>query len=323
LYRTKQALVMVEERSPDVPPRVAAIGRGPSVEALAVGPWGAVVAVGAHGAAVAAPRGLVTRVAEAIDGASVRFSVDGDRALAAVEDGAIEIDLATGRVTRRWAGSLLPVGWLGAEPWFLDAARAAVVDTRGEVRIAGFGGVPATRGGGWLAGPGAALWQLGQETPLRRGIVDGLVATDGEHLYQVLGADVRAVPTHAEGDGELLFRHDLTAAAEPGLEVSDDAEAGTSLVAAHLTGDAGGGWALHLHAEDGDGAAWHLPHGAPAGRAQPPPEPTLPKGVQIAGEHEESSVKLGRRRFPLPADGVAVVEGGHWVWTDAGMLVAL
>lgn len=281
--------------------RTAALGRAPGAEGIAAGPDGAVLVSLKADTVVAAPRGLAVRVGEHVEASTARFSPDGREVVAACEDGAVRIELATGKVVERWDGSLLPVGRLAG--WvFLDATRGAVVDGGGAVLAGGFGGARAARSGGTLAGPGGAVWTLPTRARREAGLFEGLAGTDGHRVVHVVGGQLRL-------DGGVEVPH--------GLE--DD---GDEVVVVKVHGAE-----VVLTTLDGEQAKFDGTTGAQRERThvRPPrlPGADLCAGAGVSAEGEDSEVRVGDAAWPIPADGVAVVPGGHWAWTREGMLVQL
>lgn len=304
--------------------RIAALGRAPGAEGIAVGPHGAVLVALKKDTVVAGPRGLTVRVGERVAAESARFAPDGARVLAATEDGAVLVDLASGEVVGRWEGHLVPVGFLPRggtlAPVFLHPDDGAVRFDDGELVLAGFAGASVAAEGDVLAGPGGAAWStralaraVGTETDLtpariRSGLTEGVCATDGRRIVQVYAAGFRV-------DDGPERTHGLR-----GGGTGDDA-----LEEAWITGEV-----LHLRTCAGDERSFDLASGVPVEAGAPgipAQEDTLPEGVRISDPDEASAIGVDGTTYPLPADGALRVEGDGprvvLAWTDDGMLVAL
>jgi hypothetical protein len=109
---------------------VRAIGRVVGVTHFHAGPGGAVIVEGRDLAAAAAPGKLLVTIAAEVEIEDARFAMDGERALAEDDEGAVEIELASGAVTRHWEGDLVPVGYApGPVLWDVEAGRIVAPTT--------------------------------------------------------------------------------------------------------------------------------------------------------------------------------------------------
>ncbi|MFZ5476241.1 MAG: hypothetical protein ACOZNI_05645, partial [Myxococcota bacterium] len=180
--------------------RVFALGRAPGPEALRCGPGGAVMVTLRSDTVLAAAKGLAVRAGVRLDASTARFSPDGQTALAASERGVVHVDLRDGKTLRAWEGDLAPVGF-APRPLLLDLDRGALVDGDGDVVLTGFAASEPSLGGGKLAGPGGALWDLATGARLRDDLIEGACATDGARVAHV-------TDTHARVDGT-TFQHGL------------------------------------------------------------------------------------------------------------------
>lgn len=277
------------------------LGTATGAQAIVCGPEGATLVGFESDTICAAPKRLAVRLGASVDVESARFSPDGLRALVADEDGVLELDLVAGKELRRWNGSFLPVGYApGPVRW--DRAAGTLIDADGAVLASGFAGASPGQGGGWLAGPGGAIWSTETGAKLREGLPPGLVATNGRRVLVADDAEVRIL------DGA-TFPHTL-------CEGGDDA-----LDAARLDDES-----VTLQTLEGETAAYSL-EGAPLWRrSEGDPIATddeTPDGVAFADAGEPSAVYVGSKEWPLPGDGAAMVAGELWVWTTEGSLFAL
>lgn len=277
------------------------LGTATGAQAIVCGPEGATL-VGLEADTIcAAPKRLAVRLGAAVDVESARFSPDGLRALVGDEDGVLELDLVAGKELRRWDGSFLPVGYApGPVRW--DRAAGTLIDAEGNVLASGFAGASPGQGGGWLAGPGGAVWSTETGAKLRDNLQPGLAATDGKRVVVADDANVHVLDS-------ATFAHPL-------CEGGDDA-----LDAVRVDGET-----VRLQTLEGETAAFSL-EGAPLWRrADGDPIATddeAPAGVAFADDGEPSAVTVNGQECPLPGDGAALVAGELWVWTSEGLLFAL
>jgi hypothetical protein len=300
--------------------RISALGRAPGAEAIACGPQGAVMVALKADTVLAAPRGLAVRLGRRVDVDSARFAPDGLLALAADEHGVVLVDLRTGTVERTWSGSLAPVGF-APDPVLLDVETGRLLDAAGRTLLEGFAGSTPGRSGDLLAGPGGALWRLGESAVrVRADLADGACATDGT---VVVYADARSVRVF-EGAAERSSEH--------GLDTADDPIADVRL-------DAG---TIEVRTLDGEVARLALADLSVQGRARPKrvtgaAEPSAARsspGATVARDHRAGSdgvrlpapdgasvVRVGDVELPIPADAAASIGARAWLWTEDGMLV--
>ena len=277
------------------------LGTATGAQAIVCGPEGATLVGFEADTLCAAPKRLAVRLGASVDVESARFSPDGLRALVGDEDGVLEVDLVAGKELRRWDGSFLPVGYApGPVRW--DRAAGTLIDSDGGVLASGLAGASPGCRGGWLAGPGGAVWSTESGQKLREGLTPGLAATDGLRVVVAEDTDVRVL------DGT-TFAHALCQGGDDPLD------------AVRLDGNS-----VILQTLEGETAAFSL-EGAPLWRrsdGEPlPEEGTDPSGVAFAEAGEPSAATINGREWPLPGDGAAIVGGEVWVWTTEGLLVAL
>lgn len=106
---------------------VRAVGRVRGATAFLVGPRGALIVAGGDLAAGGAPGKLLVEIAQPVEVEDATFSPDGSRALAEDDEGAVEIELETGSVARRWEGEWVPAGYApGPVLWDVEAGRLLV-----------------------------------------------------------------------------------------------------------------------------------------------------------------------------------------------------
>ncbi len=277
------------------------LGTATGAQAIVCGPEGATLVGFEADTLCAAPKRLAVRLGAGVDVESARFSPDGLRALVGDEDGVLELDLVSGKELRRWDGSFVPVGYApGPVRW--DRAVGSLVDADGTVIAEGFAGAAPAQGGGWLAGPGGAVWSTETGAKLREGLPAGLAATDGRRVVVADDTEVRVL------DGA-TFPHTL-------CEAGDDA-----LDAVRLDGET-----VLLQTLEGETAAFSL-DGAPLwrrGDGDPLPDAEhAPAGVTFADAGEPSAVTVKGTEWPLPGDSGAKVGSELWAWTSEGLLIAL
>ncbi len=282
--------------------RVSALGRAPGPDGLACGPLGGALVALKADTVVAAPRGLAMRVGRVVDAESARFAPDGESVLAACDDGVVWIGLADGAVRRTWTGSLQPVGFAPG-PVLWDRARGVLVREDGAVLLDGFAGALPGVAGRVLAGPGGAVWDLDTGLRGRTDVGGGVCVTDGERVVHVDDVEVHIA-------GGATFPH--------GLCAEDDV-----VDAARLDGDA-----IVVATLDGEVGSFALADGAVRARTterapwKAGPR-ACPVGVSLPAADDESWLKIGEIRWPIPADGAAIVGDTVWAWTTEGALVAV
>ena len=280
--------------------RVSVLGRASGTEGIACGPAGAVLVRGATDTWVAPPGGLAVRVGRPLDADTARFSPEGGSALVASAEGVVWVELATGAIRKFWEGNLAPVGFApGPVLWDLD--RGTLVGESGVI-LDGFAGAFPAASGAVLAGPGGAVWDLTGGARAQGDVHEGVCATDGAVVVQVDDRVVRVL------DGA-TFEH--------GLCGDDDV-----VDAARLEGDT-----LVVTTLDGEIGRFSLTgerRGRTFQRGQArPARPVRAEGVTLAGEDEESVVRVGDTAWPVPANGAARVGDAVWAWTTEGALFAL
>jgi|GEM_PF-5331642 len=130
------------------------------VEVLIPGPLGSAIVGSMDGWLALAPKGRLVLLDVDLDPESVRFSADGQSALAATPQGLTVLTLATGSTEVLFEQGGWPAGFLGQDPVYVDEARGVLQSTARGVLQTGFAlASPATKNG-ILYGPGATAWEL-------------------------------------------------------------------------------------------------------------------------------------------------------------------
>lgn len=276
-----------------------ALGRAGGAEAIAVGPRGSCLVQLAGDTLVAPTRALAQKLGEKLDVATARFSIDGESALVADEDGVVLLDLRANKVSRRWDGALTPVGFAPA-PLLLDRDLGALVDAGGHVILDGFGAATASCKGAILAGPGGTTWRLDAGERLPGPPYRGVTATDGDRVI--------VVDDEAFTVDSALHPH--------GLCSGDD-----FVARAAFDGDE-----VLIQTIDGETGAFGLDGSVRWRRrdeAMPDTAPPVPEGVVPGSDAEPSEFSVDGVRYPLPGTAFARAGGRTWAWSDEGFLVEL
>ncbi len=288
---------------PDAVPR--AHGHLPRVLGFVPGPHGSAAFLLPDGAAVLAAGGRVVRLAETLDFETVRFAPDGSRLLAAAPSGAVEVDLAPGRVLRTLDAALLPVGY-APDPVLLDERTGALVDAGGAVLQGGFEGAVPACDGVLLAGPGGAAWEVASGRRTWSGLAGGVVAVTAAGVLHLTEGLLRRLDRSGRVLGE-----------SPDPLAPDRAEAAVGSADGSVVGLAGAaGAVVVVRVSDGEVAA--RVEGVPGAELLP-----APGGVVVVNGRRATLEPGG---IPLPAShgppDAAVVAAGSLVRAVAGGLRA-
>ncbi len=139
--------------------RPQVLGQVLNLEAFMTGPGGAAVFQSPHGSMAACPGGSLTALEETIDLETLRFSPDGNSALAATAGGTVEFNLDNGRILRLWRPELLPVGY-APSPVFFDEESGCLVDGSERTILQGLDLAGPSLHGDHVVGPGGAAWNM-------------------------------------------------------------------------------------------------------------------------------------------------------------------